>query len=106
MKDSLRTAQSPWLATPLVAVAAYLGIYGLSAMIEMGPWRTRMMVVLAIVTGAVMVVRVISRSRLLPTAVRAVTGFLVCIPAFARGEDGEVLWLPTPSAIGALAQSV
>lgn len=106
MKDSLRTAQSPWLATPLVAVAAYLGIYGLSAMIEMGPWRTRMMAVLAIVTGAVMVVRVISRSRLLPTAVGAVTGFLVCIPAFARGEDGEVLWLPTPSAIGALAQSV
>ncbi len=106
MRESLSSAQSPWLATPFVALAAYLGIYGLSSMIEMGPWRVRMIVVLAVVTAAIMITRITSRSRMLPTAVGAVVGFLTCIPAFARGEDGEVLWLPSPSAIGALAQSV
>jgi transglutaminase-like putative cysteine protease len=89
-----------------VALSAYLGIYGLTAMIELGPWRARMLVVLALVTGSVMLTRMLSRSRALPTAVGAVVGFLACIPAFARGENGEVLWLPTPGSVGALAQSV
>lgn len=104
--SSLAGARTPWAATPFVAIAAYLGVYGLSTMIQMGPWRLRMLVVLALVTVAIVVTRLVSRSRFLPSAVGAIVALLVCVPSFARGEDGEVLVLPTPGAFAALGTAV
>lgn len=104
--SGLARARTPWAATPLIAVATYLGVYGLSTMIEMGSWRVRMVVILALVTLAIMITRMVTRSRFLPTAVGALVGLLVCIPAFARDEDGKVMYLPTPGAFGALGESV
>jgi transglutaminase-like putative cysteine protease len=104
--NSLSGARSPWIATPFVAIATYLGLYGLSTMIEMGPWRLRMISILAIVTVAIAVTRIVSRSRFLPTAVGAIVSLLVCVPAFARDENGAVMFLPTPSALAALGTAV
>lgn len=106
MNYSMRGSRSPWLATPLIALATFLGLYGLSTMIEMGPWRLRMVAILALVAGAVIITRLFTRSRVLPTAVGAIVGILVCIPAFARDEDGGVFVFPTPAAFGALGASL
>jgi transglutaminase-like putative cysteine protease len=104
--SSLAGARSPWVATPFIAIATYLGLYGLSTMIEMGPWRLRMVSILAIVTVAIAVTRILTRSRFLPTAVGAIVGLLVCIPAFARDDNGAVMYFPSPAALGALGAAV
>lgn len=99
-------ARAPWLATPLIAVATFLGIFGLGVMIELGSWLTDVALVLGIATVVVLVTRVLSRSRALPTLTGAIASIVAMVPLFAVAEDGESRMLPTPSALRDLGSTI
>ncbi|WP_084040283.1 DUF3488 and transglutaminase-like domain-containing protein [Demequina sp. NBRC 110053] len=94
--------RSPWLATPLIAGATFLGLYGLSTMLEMGLWMRSVATVLIVAAAAAIITRLLSHSRTLPTVVAALAAVIVMVPLFARGEDGSRHILPTPGALGDL----
>lgn len=94
-----RPARSPWIATPVVALASMLGIFGLSTMIEYGPWWRTVAGLLVVTMAAVMITRATSRSRLAPTTVGAGVAILIMVPAFTRDADGERRLLPTPGGL-------
>jgi transglutaminase-like putative cysteine protease len=96
------TSRSPVAATPLVAVATFAAFWAFGAIVELGPWLERSALALGVVAAVIMLVRLISRSRSLPTLAGAATMFLVLIPLYARGEDGSRFALPTPSAVSGL----
>lgn len=95
-------SRSPVSATPLVAIASFAAFWAFGSIIELGEWLQRSALALAGVAAIVMLVRLVSRSRSLPTLAGAATTFLVLIPLYARSEDGARLLLPTPSAVSAL----
>lgn len=105
MNDLIRGTRAPWYATPVVAVAVLLGFDGLTNMIVWGPWLGTAILLMAVVTVAVSITRMASRSRLLPTLVGAITAALVSIPAFARGTENQVRYFPTPSGLRDLAKA-
>lgn len=110
MSDLLRGTKTPWYATPVVALAVLVGFNGLTTMVLWGPWLGTAIMLMAVVTVAVSATRMLSRSRLLPTLVGAITAVLISIPAFARGPEGQIRLLPTPSGVrdlvGALREGV
>ncbi|WP_062134672.1 transglutaminase family protein [Demequina aestuarii] len=99
-------ARSPWLATPLVAVATFLGVFGLGVMIELGSWLRTVAFVLAVATLTVVVTRLLSRSRALPTLTGAIAAILTMVPLFAVSEDGQSRTLPTPGALRDLGSAI
>ena len=105
MNELMRGTSPPWYATPVVAAAVLLGFNGLTTMIVWGPWLGTTITLMAIVTVAISVTRMLSRSRLLPTLVGSVTAVLVSIPAFARGPEGQVRYFPTPTGLRDLASA-
>lgn len=106
MSDLLRVSRSPWYATPVVAVAVLLGFNGISSMVEWGSWFTAAMGLIALTTVAIAITRMVSRSRLLPTLVGFIVAVLASIPVFARGPEGQVRYLPTPTALRELVDTV
>ena len=94
--------RSPLAATPLVACMTFAAFWAFGSIIQLGSWLVRPALALAIVTVVIIGVRLISRSRSLPTLAGAATTFLVLIPQYARSESGERFYLPTPSAVSAL----
>ncbi|MFW2513546.1 transglutaminaseTgpA domain-containing protein [Demequina sp. SO4-13] len=98
--------RSPWIATPLVAVATFLGIYGLGVMIEIGAWLTDVALVLAVAVVASALTRLASRSRALPTLIAAIASVVAMVPLFAVTEDGEARLLPTPDALRDLGAAI
>lgn len=106
MSDLMRGTRSPWYATPVVAVALLAGLNGLTTMVVWGPWLTTVIGLIAIVTIAISVTRMLSSSRIVPTLVGAIVAVLASIPAFARGPEGQVRLLPTPTALRELAGAV
>lgn len=104
MRDTLHH-NAAWLATPVLAVIVYLGLYGLSAMLEMGSWRFTVATMLLIAAAATAITRFVTASRLWPTLVGAAAVLLASVPLFARSETGETLWLPTLEAFRSLGQS-
>lgn len=101
----MRGTRAPWYATPVVALAVLLGFNGFTTMIVWGPWLGTVVILMTAVTLAISITRMVSRSRLLPTLVGAVVAVLVSIPAFARGPEGQVRYLPTPSGLRDLASA-
>ncbi|MDN4479530.1 DUF3488 and transglutaminase-like domain-containing protein [Demequina muriae] len=99
-------ARSPWLATPLIAVATFLGVFGLGVMIELGSWLRTVAFVLAVATLTVVVTRVLSRSRALPTLTGAIAAIVTMVPLFAVSEDGQSRALPTPGALRDLGSAI
>ena len=99
-------SRTPWQATPFVAVATFLGLYGLSTMLEMGPWMRTVAAVLLTATATLVITRLMSRSRVLPTLLAALASVVVMIPLFARREDGSAHLLPTPSALADLGAAL
>ena len=106
MTDLLRGTRSPWIASPFVALATLLGLHGLTGMVVWGESVITAATLLAVVTVAVAVTRIATRSRLLPTVVGAAVSILASIPAFARGPEGQVRYVPTPTALRELAAAV
>jgi len=101
-----QTGRSPWIATPFVALASLLGVWGLSAIIELGGWLRTTGFLLVLVMLAVIAARMLSRSRVVPSLVGAVAAMVFLIPAFARNEDGERRIVPTPGAFADLAEAI
>jgi transglutaminase-like putative cysteine protease len=83
-----------------------MGLFGLATMVDMGGWLHTAASILIITVIAVMVMRVFSRSRFLPTLVGVAAAIVVLIPAFARDDEGNRRFLPTPSAGGDLALAI
>ncbi len=106
MSDLLRGSKAPWYATPVVALAVLVGFNGLTTMIVWGPWLGTAITLMAVVTVAVATSRMLSRSRLLPTAIGAITAVLVSIPAFARGPEGQMRYFPNPTGLRDLGSAV
>ncbi|GIG54276.1 transglutaminase family protein [Demequina activiva] len=99
-------SRTPWQATPFIAIATFLGLYGLSTMLEMGPWVRTVAVVLLVATATLVITRLLSRSRVLPTLLAALVSVVVMIPLFARREDGSAHLLPTPGGLGDLGAAM
>ncbi|MFW7413943.1 transglutaminaseTgpA domain-containing protein [Demequina sp. SO4-18] len=98
--------RSPWIATPLVAVATFLGIYALGVMIEIGTWLTTVALVLAVAALASMLTRLASRSRALPTLIAAIAAIVAMVPLFAVSDEGEGRMLPSPGALRDLGAAI
>ncbi len=105
MSDFLRSARSPWLATPLVALSVFMGLWGLGKLVELGAWMRTTGAVFAVTVVVIIVVRLKTRSRVLPTLAGAVAAVLAMLPAFARDEDGNTLALPTGEAFASLVKA-
>ena len=98
--------RAPWLATPLIALATFLGLYGLSTMLEMGPWMRTVATVLAAAAAVAVVTRLLSRSKVLPTLLAALASAVLMVSLFARDDDGGSQVLPTPGALADLGRAV
>ncbi|WP_297082756.1 DUF3488 and transglutaminase-like domain-containing protein [uncultured Demequina sp.] len=98
--------RSAWAATPFIAVATFLGLFGLSTMLVMGPWMRTVGTVMLIATAVLVVTRLLSRSRVLPTLLAALAAAAVMVPLFARREDGSAHLLPTPGALADLGAAL
>lgn len=99
-------ARSPWAATPLIAIATFLGLYGLSTMLEMGAWMRTVALVLLVTMAVIVIARLTSRSRVLPTLLGALAAAVVMVPLFARREDGSAHLLPTPGGLSGLGAAI
>ena len=96
MNTIVRGTRSPWYATPVVAVAVLLGFNGLTTMIVWGPWLGTAILLMAVVTVAISVSRMLSHSRLLPTLVGAIVGIALQHPRVrARPRRPDAI-LPHP----------
>ncbi len=98
--------RSPWYATPVVAIAVLLGLNGFATMVVWGQWLSTIIGLIAAVAVLIIVTRLLTRSRIVPTVVGAAAALLMSVPAFARDEDGNAPLLPTPSALRDLATAV
>ncbi|MCB2413753.1 DUF3488 and transglutaminase-like domain-containing protein [Demequina sp. TTPB684] len=106
MTPRATAARSPWYATPVVAIGILLGLNGFSTMVTWGSWFPTVVGLVSIVAVLIVVTRLISRSRFLPTLVGATVALLVSMPTFARDDVGNPRLLPTPSALRNLATTV
>ncbi|WP_061964507.1 transglutaminase family protein [Demequina aurantiaca] len=94
-----RANRPSWLVTILIAVAALLGLGGLSVMIHYDTWLRTVVVTVLAVAAVVAFARTRTASRWVPTAIGAVAAFMFMIWDFAAREDGSHHTFPT---IGAL----
>jgi len=99
------TERSPFAATPLVAVSTFAAFWAAGSIIELGAWLERSAVALVAVTAVIMLARLLTRTRLIPSLAGAAATFLVLVPLYARDAGGGVYWLPTPSSVSALFRS-
>lgn len=99
-------ARSPWYATPVVAIALLLGLNGFTTMVVWGSWISTIVGLVMAVTVLLVVTRLLTRSRLVPTLVGTIGALLMSVPAFARDEHGSAYLFPTVSALRDLAQAV
>ncbi len=106
MTDLLRSSRSPWAATPLIAIATFASLWALTRMISLGAWARTTALCLVAVMLVVMIARLATRSRYLPTLLGIVTGVMVLIPLYARDEEGQGFGLPTPVALKALLNTL
>ncbi len=102
---NLSGERSPVAATPLIAIATFAAFWATGNIIELGSWLLRPAFALAIVAAAIVVVRLFSRSRALPTLTGAAATFLVLVPLFAKNPAGGTYFFPTPASLSALFRS-
>ncbi len=106
MNDLLRSSRSPWAATPFIAISTFASLWALTRMIDLGAWMRTTALALVAVMLVVMIVRLASRSRYLPTFLGVLTGVMVLIPLYARDDEGAGFGLPSPAALKALASTI
>ncbi len=100
------TTRSPWLATPLIAAIAFLGIMGLEVMIDIGGWLRTPAFIMLVATLAVVTTRLLSHRRALPTLVGGMVAVVAMVPVFAVSEDGGHHVFPTPGALSDLGAAL
>ncbi|WP_062207934.1 transglutaminase family protein [Demequina oxidasica] len=94
-----RATRPSWLVTILIAVAALLGLGGLSVMIRYDTWLRTVVVTVLAVAAIVAFARTRTPSKWIPTAVGAVAAFMFMIWDFAAREDGSHHTFPTVGAL-------
>ncbi|WP_084100417.1 DUF3488 and transglutaminase-like domain-containing protein [Demequina sp. NBRC 110051] len=91
--------RAPWPASLTVAIATMASTFALSSMVVAGMWLATVAASLATVTAAVVVTRLLTRSRGIPTAIGALVAVELLVLFFARGQDDGRHVLPTPGAL-------
>jgi len=87
------------VATPLIAVAAGLGVAGLSGMVLYGSWLRLVAAVLAATAAVVLLGRLATGRPFVPTILGAVAGAWLLLVAYVPTADGGRTWVPTPSTV-------
>lgn len=93
------TTRSSWLVTMLIAVAALLGLGGLSVMIDYEGWVRTVVVMVIAVALIVAGVRRRTRSAWIPTVVGAIVSLVFLMWGYAERADGSHHLVPTPGAM-------
>jgi len=91
--------RSSWLVTMLIAVAALMGLGGLSVMIDYEGWVRTVVVIVIAVAVIVALVRGRTRSVWIPTAIGAVGSLVFLMWGYAERADGSHHLVPTPGAM-------
>jgi len=99
-------ARTPWFVTPFVATITLLGLQGLVDMVSYTEWIWVTAGVLGAVALAIMITRMLSRSRALPTFVGLAAAVLVSIPAFSVNDEGVAQLWPSPTGLRGLGQAL
>jgi len=84
----MTTARTPWIVTVLMALGTFVSMLALSTLVSGGAWLRTVFVVLVVTAAASLVVRAVSRSRVLPTLAASVVAVIVMVPLFSVAEDG------------------
>jgi transglutaminase-like putative cysteine protease len=103
--DLLRSTRSPWAATPLMAVASFVSLWALTRMISLDAWVRTTALALLGVTLIVVIARLATRSRFLPTILGALSSVWILVVLFAHNDENEGFRLPTPEALTALVRT-
>ncbi|WNM26236.1 DUF3488 and transglutaminase-like domain-containing protein [Demequina capsici] len=90
----------PWGATPLIAGASVAGLLAFSTPVELGAWLTGPLLLLSVVVAVVLAARLITRSRMIPTAAGLAVALVAAVPMHTNSP------LPTPAALRALLDAV
>lgn len=104
--SGLAGGRSHLVATPLIAIATFASLWALGVMIELGAWQARTALALGLVVVVIVTVRMISRSRILPTIAGAAAIAVVMVPFYAKDAEGNGFALPTPAAYSALLRTL
>ena len=102
MSELLRFSRSPWLATPLIAVATFVCLWSLTALVILDGWVRKTGLALAIVAAVVLLSRIASSSKVVPTLLGSITAFLLLVAMYATDDAGNGFLLPTPDGVTAL----
>lgn len=106
MSNLLRSARSPWLASPLIALACLASVWALQDSIAIGSWLITTALALGSVTAVIAMTRMVTRSRLLPSMAGLVASILVLIPLYAQDADARHFTFPTPDGVKALVATI
>ncbi len=105
MSELLRFSRSPWLASPLIAVATFVCLWSLTSLVVLGDWVRTSALALAIVTTVVLLSRLASRSKIVPTLLGGISSFLLLVVIYAKDDAGNGFLLPTPDGVTALVDT-
>lgn len=104
MNELLRS-RSPWLASPLIALAAFVSLWSMTGMIVLDEWMSTTALVLTLTTLVVVVSRMASRSRILPSILGILAAFCLIVAFYAEDDEGRGFLLPTPDGVTALLRT-
>ncbi|WP_062294361.1 transglutaminase family protein [Demequina phytophila] len=82
------------VATPLIAIAAGLGVGGLSGLVVFGDWLRPMAAVLAATAAVVVLTRLATGRPFLPTVAGGIAGAWLIMVAYVPTLDGGTSWFP------------
>ncbi|WP_062528975.1 transglutaminase family protein [Demequina rhizosphaerae] len=90
------------LATPLIAIAAGLGVGGLSGLVVFGDWLRPMGAVLGATAAVVVLARLATGRPFLPTVAGALAGAWLIVVAYVPTADGGTSWIPRGETLDGL----
>ncbi|MDN4476177.1 DUF3488 and transglutaminase-like domain-containing protein [Demequina sp. SYSU T00192] len=90
------------LATPLIAIAAGLGVGGLSGLVVFGDWLRPTGAVLGATAAVVVLARLATGRPFLPSVAGALAGAWLIVVAYVPGPDGGTTWLPRGETLDGL----
>ncbi|WP_062297135.1 transglutaminase family protein [Demequina maris] len=92
------------LATPLIAIAAGLGMGGLSGLVVFGDWLRPVGAVLGATAAVVVLARLATGRPFLPTVAGALAGAWLIIVAYVPRPDGGTTWIPRGETLDQLRE--
>ncbi|WP_062301388.1 transglutaminase family protein [Demequina subtropica] len=94
-------------ATPLAAVAAGLGVTGLSGLVTFGAWLAPLAAIMIATTTVIVLTRLATARPFIPTLAGGIAAAWLLMVAYVPADDGGIRWLPgpgTPAAVATIAR--